>query len=118
MYELTLAALFLFGAHVAVIYYGTDVLHLTFQQLLIFTVVVAVITTFLVEYFSPMWRSRISAIVKREEDDGTYGVDIAGVLIVSVVAGFVTNRLITRRFGWTGWVGLFGVNMLLNAVVG
>jgi hypothetical protein len=117
MYELTLAALFLMGAHVAVIYYGTDVLHLTFQQLLIFTVIVAIATTVLVEYFSPMWRTRIANIVNHEEDNGTYGVDIMGVFIVTVLAGFITNKLIIRRFGWTGWVGLFGVNMILNAVI-
>lgn len=117
MYDLTLVAIVLGGFHFAVAFIAVEVLNLSYPQYLTMIGVVGVLSAVLVKATMFTWKDRIAAVVRGEEKDGQLLTDAMGFFAVLIASGIASIYIVRRKYGWEGYAGAIGVNMLVNAVV-
>ena len=116
MFDLTLAALMMVTAHVGAVYVGTDILRLTYIQVLGLNVALGIAISILTQVMLPEWKPKLEAELSQ---DTTFeaSADVLGMIAVFMAGSSASGFLLYRRFGIAGWLGMIGSSALVNYLV-
>ena len=117
MMELTVVGIALAGAHLAAVYLGTDVLRLEYAQIMALNIGFAVVMSLLTRASMPAWKPKVEAAVKAEARQGDAFLDVGGMFLAFIIGGVLSARLLYRRYGPVGWLGIVGSSALVNWLV-
>lgn len=116
MFELTLAALMMATAHVGAVYIGTDVLRLSYIQILGFNVALGIAISILTQATLPEWKPKLEAELSQDTVFES-SADVLGMIAVFMAGSSISGFLLYRRFGIAGWLGMLGSSALVNYLV-
>jgi hypothetical protein len=78
---------------------------------------IALISVVLVRYLFPNFNTKLKQIINQDRRQDTIVEDMIGMFIVLGGTTVVSARMMTWKFGVTGWLVMAGVNGLINAAV-
>lgn len=113
MFELTLAALMMASAHVGAVYVGTDILRLSYIQILAFNIALGIVISILIQVTLPEWKPKLEAEL-RQDTLFESSADVLGMIAVFMAGSSISGFLLYRRFGIAGWLGMIGSSALVN----
>jgi hypothetical protein len=117
MYDLTAGALILSIPHLLILYLSIFVWNLTYPQVVLVNAAIVLASVVLVRYLFPNFNAKIKQFINQDRRQDTLVEDMIGMLTVFAGTTVVSARMMTWKFGVTGWLVMAGVNGLINAVV-
>lgn len=117
MYEITIAATVFVVFHTAIVYICGYVLRLPYAQFVAAMIGTGAVVSVLLKVAAISWRPRLQAAMAAESHDGELATDAGAALLVILVGGFVSSTMLYKRYGLSGWLGLFGANLIANMVI-
>ncbi len=117
MYEVTawIAPLMIF--HIATIYICGYVLNLEYKTFLAVTTPVGAAAAILLKGYLATHPTLLKDELGKEIHAGEFPRDIGIAVVIFILGAIITNILLYKRFGLSGWLGVFGANALVNAII-
>lgn len=115
MFDITIAITLFVAFHIATIYVCANVLRLSYPAFVAAVTVTGAVAAFLVKMLEVTWMPQLKAAMDAEQRTHELGRDALVASIIFLVGASISNTILYRRFGIGGWLGLMGVNMLVNS---
>jgi hypothetical protein len=117
MYDLMVVALLFVVPHLAMTYVMVEVLRLEYQVYLAASVAIGLVMALIIKAMAFVWKEKIGAAVRAEEQDHTLLPDVLLFFGIMIVGGLLNSLLVYRRFGAAGWAGALVANWLASWLV-
>jgi hypothetical protein len=116
MYDITVAVLAFVLFHNAIVYVCAYHLNLSYAQFVAAVTGTGLVVAALLKIAAVAWRSKLDAALSAESRDHELGKDVLYASLVMLVGGFVSSTMLYKKYGLGGWLGLFGANLIANAL--
>lgn len=117
MYDIATAALAFVVFHNVMVYVCAYVLNLPYAQFVAALTGTGLVVGLLLKVAAIAWRSKLEAAMAAESRDRELVSDTLMALLVMIVGGLVSSTMLYKKYGLGGWLGLFGANLIANALI-
>ena len=117
MYDITTAALAFVVFHNVTVYVCAYVLNLPYAQFVAALTGTGLVVGLLLKIAAIAWRSKLDAAMAAESRSRELGEDVLMALVIMMAGGLVSSTMLYKKYGLGGWLGLFGANLVANALI-
>lgn len=117
MYDITVAALAFIVFHNLMVYICAYQLNLPYAQFVAALTGTGLVVGLALKVAAIAWHSRLSAAIETESRDHELGKDVLYALVIMIAGGLVSSTMLYKKYGLGGWLGLFGANLIANALI-